>query len=401
MYKQFIFSFIEHYRNIGMFLGLTTEFFGMPFPGGTLISILGYSLLRRPDPSVGLTILFALGGSNFGSLLAYFIGARYGEAVVLRIGRHIHLTKAKLDSIKENFDKDKVPFLLFSRFIPGVMHAVPYLSGMSKVNFRKFMVYNFIGSVIWCASYFSIGYFMGENWRVVERIAKAYLLEILLLGLFVFAVIKYFNKYKKAVFLTAFPLFLFIKLAEDYVSRELTIFDETIYDYLKGFISKDLTLFMRAISNLGSPQVLFFISIVCFLVLRRHKFFRAYGSIIIINLIASSTLNELFKLVFHRQRPDILHLVKAAGYSFPSGHSMVSISFYGLLLYLYIINADKKPKKYIIITFLCSLIFLIGISRIYLGVHYASDVLAGFAAGLAWLTAFISIAKRYLRLKKI
>ena len=242
---------------------------------------------------------------------------------------------------------------------------------------------------------------IGENWIVIERITKAYLLIILILALFVFVVIKYFNKYRKAVFLTAFPLFLFIKLSEDYLRSELTIFDNAIYNFMERFISQDLTLMMKAISYLGSPQILIIFTLAFYLVFRKIKFFAYYRSIIVINLIVSSTLNNLFKVIFHRQRPDILQLVDVLGYSFPSGHSMVGLSFYGMLLYLYFVNAGSKWKKYAIIIFFCLLILSVGISRIYLGVHYASDVLAGFAAGLAWLTAFIPLAKRYLKLSKI
>lgn len=86
-------------------------------------------------------------------------------------------------------------------------------------------------------------------------------------------------------------------------------------------------------------------------------------------------------------------LVEESGYSFPSGHSFVSIAFYGFLIYLIINSKLKKQTKIVLSIVLASLILLIGISRIYLGVHYPSDVTAGFIGGAIYLMIFIEIVK--------
>ena len=114
---------------------------------------------------------------------------------------------------------------------------------------------------------------------------------------------------------------------------------------------------------------------------------------IALNLAIVSVLNEAFKVIFHRERPDILRLVEAGGFSFPSGHSMISMSFYGFIAYLFYANM-KSRWKYLIISMFSVIILLIGISRIYLGVHYASDVLAGFSAGLTWLAIFVMLINK-------
>ncbi|MCX7745781.1 MAG: phosphatase PAP2 family protein [Clostridia bacterium] len=114
---------------------------------------------------------------------------------------------------------------------------------------------------------------------------------------------------------------------------------------------------------------------------------------VLANLTASVLLNQIFKLLFHRPRPNVLRFVEIGGYSFPSGHSMAGISFYGFFIFL-CLKYLKDRSKYGIAGALGLLVMAIGISRIYLGVHYASDVLAGFSAGLAWLAVFIAITKR-------
>lgn len=109
-----------------------------------------------------------------------------------------------------------------------------------------------------------------------------------------------------------------------------------------------------------------------------------------VSLAGGWLLNTVLKEVFHRTRPDIEHLVAAGGYSFPSGHAMIATAFYGMLGYLIWLNLKRrdKPAWYVmVLTFI--LVVAIGTSRIYLGVHFPSDVIAGFAAGGVWLVACV------------
>lgn len=184
-------------------------------------------------------------------------------------------------------------------------------------------------------------------------------------------------------------LFLFAKLSEDLLFNELLLFDR-IATYVVRFFSSDrLTVIMKAISDLGSPLAFTVIGLAAMTYtwfVRRH----AWDTMLIpIVLVGGILLNEALKLLFHRQRPGLPHLVEASGLSFPSGHSMVSFSFYGLLAYLIWVNFSNRALKLVAVPIMTVLILAIGISRIYLGVHYPSDVLAGFAAGSFWLVACI------------
>jgi undecaprenyl-diphosphatase len=152
---------------------------------------------------------------------------------------------------------------------------------------------------------------------------------------------------------------------------------------------------MIVITYMGSAQTLILISVLNYLIVRKDKRYSLYGKVIAVNLGITWIFNEIFKVIFHRQRPDILRLVEAGGFSFPSGHSMVSISFYGLILYFVYKNIENGFIRYLLVAFLILLIVSIGISRVYLGVHYASDVLAGFSAGAAWLAVFIALVNKY------
>lgn len=117
---------------------------------------------------------------------------------------------------------------------------------------------------------------------------------------------------------------------------------------------------------------------------------------ILINLIIVTILNQGMKFILQRPRPTEYRIIEETGYSFPSGHSMVSMAFYGLLIYLIYKHIENKYLKWLLISILSLLIVLIGFSRIYLGVHYVSDVIAGFLFSIAYLILFIKLRKKYL-----
>lgn len=184
-------------------------------------------------------------------------------------------------------------------------------------------------------------------------------------------------------------LFGFAKLSEDLLANELLVFDVTVTAYVKSFGSSRVTQIMKVLSDLGSPTALtlFGIGIVLYTwLVRRH----IWDTVLVpIALLGGAILNTALKILFHRQRPGWPHLVEVTGLSFPSGHAMMSYIFYGLLIYLFWLNFSAKWLNRLFTVVFGLMALAIGISRIYLGVHYPSDVLAGFAAGSFWLMACI------------
>lgn len=184
-------------------------------------------------------------------------------------------------------------------------------------------------------------------------------------------------------------MFIFAKLAEEMLESELKLFDEIAYNIVRLISSPLTTNIMKEITQMGSPEVMIFLALVVWLYLAKIKNHFWDSNMVIIALAGSWLMNELLKWIFQRNRPEILRLVKATGYSFPSGHAMVSFAFYGMLAYLMWINLGNRKSRYFFTFIFLFLIFAIGLSRIYLGVHYLSDVLAGFAAGGIWLVGCI------------
>jgi undecaprenyl-diphosphatase len=142
---------------------------------------------------------------------------------------------------------------------------------------------------------------------------------------------------------------------------------------------------MRIISESATLPIFLLITIICiiFFTVKRMSFI--YSAALLINLIGSGLSAFLLKFVFRRQRPEFDKIAEAVGFSFPSAHSTVGLAFYGLLTYYIYININSKKNRFLIILVSISYIFLIGTSRIYLGVHYVSDVFAGYILGMIWL----------------
>lgn len=164
---------------------------------------------------------------------------------------------------------------------------------------------------------------------------------------------------------------------------KLNKIDDRVYNKIK--ITKIKTLIWRGITFFGSAKAIILFCIIFLLVLKDKKI----ATIIIICMLIEWGSTSLLKHTFKRPRPNINRLVEEKGYSYPSGHTMTSTIFYGFIIFLIIISNIILPLKIITIFLLILLILLIGYSRIYLGVHYFSDVIGAILFGNAYLLLYI------------
>jgi len=191
------------------------------------------------------------------------------------------------------------------------------------------------------------------------------------------------------LFLSLSFLFIFIQLADELLENELVLFDQVGTGLIRSWDFPHATEVMTGITMLGSAGVTSLIAGLLVLALAaRHKYFREATAIVVV-LAGAGIMNIMLKYGFQRDRPNIGSLLQVSGYSFPSGHAMIACAFYGLLAYLVWDNRECRRLKYILVPALAVLIAAIGVSRIYLGVHYPSDVVAGLAAGAFWLVLCI------------
>ena len=185
----------------------------------------------------------------------------------------------------------------------------------------------------------------------------------------------------------------FCALAEDVFNKEIMKGDIIGYKIISTFLISDFaTPIAKFITNFGGAIFLVIATITLFIVIKNKKI----GISILSNVAIVTVLNQLIKRILQRPRPTEYRIIEETGYSFPSGHSMTSMAFYGYLIYLIYKYVKNKYVKWISIVLLGILICSIGISRIYLGVHYTSDVLGGFLISVSYLVIYISAVNKFL-----
>ena len=195
------------------------------------------------------------------------------------------------------------------------------------------------------------------------------------------------KNYKWIIFFLFFVIFLAI--AEDVFEQEIFEFDSVVYNFLVNNRNEALNNFFKIITQFGSALVLIIITILCVIFIRDKK----YKILVPANLVTIAIINIVLKNFFLRPRPNELRLIEETGYSFPSGHAMASTAFYGLLIYIVHEKVENRILRNTICIMLGLLILLISISRIYVGVHYTSDVIAGTCFSIAYLILITRLIK--------
>lgn len=195
----------------------------------------------------------------------------------------------------------------------------------------------------------------------------------------------------KKILLIVIPIILFAFLAL-YIQAGYSIrFENWVYAEAVEHMNPFLTNIIRIITHLGDPIIVTSITILLVIIPKTRK---KVGYPMAAAVIVSEALNLILKEIFARQRPNILQLVNETTYSFPSGHAMINTTVY-TMLGIFAIKYIRSKKIKISVVIMCIIMpLIISFSRVYLGVHYAGDVLGGMLLGFA-VTVFI-----YALLKK-
>lgn len=159
------------------------------------------------------------------------------------------------------------------------------------------------------------------------------------------------------------------------------LFDTGIMEYVHSRITEFGQNFMKAVTTLGSVKFIIFITLALSIYFYRKK---DYEKLIFLLLatVGTSAINQVLKHIFTRTRPEMYFLIEETGYSFPSGHAMISMAFYTSMFYL--LRNKFFDNKGIFLALNILIVFLVGFSRIYLGVHWPTDILTGYLVAYAW-----------------
>ena len=176
----------------------------------------------------------------------------------------------------------------------------------------------------------------------------------------------------------------------------ISSFDEPIIDFVQGVEAPWLTTVMRMFTDIGSTTAVLVLGVVALGILLMKEY-RSQAILFVIALAGTGILNQTLKLIFKRERPDLNRLIDIGGYSFPSGHTMIAFSLYTILTYIIWRNLKSSWSRIGIAVLAVFMIIMIAVSRIYLGVHFPSDIVGGFLASSVFLFLIIGIYQRFQR----
>lgn len=182
-------------------------------------------------------------------------------------------------------------------------------------------------------------------------------------------------------------LLLFAWLGEEVLEGDTLAFDNAVREYIHSFSSGWLTALFQAVTFCGSTIFLSIVSVVVIALFLR-KSHKHSASLFIVTMVGAVVLNFVLKISFVRERPlPYFDTALPTSYSFPSGHALYAVCFYGSLAWIYAAHEHRLVRQSVGWSSAAIVVVMIGLSRIYLGVHYPSDVIAGFAAAIVWVTA--------------
>jgi membrane protein DedA with SNARE-associated domain/membrane-associated phospholipid phosphatase len=406
---------LESYGYYVVALIVFVEGAGIPLPGETILLLAG-AYAGAGNLDVRGVILAAALGAIGGDNLGYFLGWRGGRALLVRYGHALHVGESHLARAEAFYARHGTKTVFFARFIAVLRTLSSLLAGANRMPYRRFAPWNAAGGIVWAVVIGSLGSLFGSQWRQVAHWIGRIGVLLALTALVVVLVLMFRRRSRAAGGLVPFVRARFSP--KGYLGLQLTI--GVLLVVLAGIVfsgvarivrhtpaawidrtlaaavappSGGLTSLMAAASFVGKPGVILLLAtgLAAFFAYRRQ------GSDVVLVALAvggAEGLNPLLKLLFARHRPGLADLVT---YSFPSGHATGSMALFGLLAYLALRAGGPVWRRALAVGGALVAVFLIGASRVYLGEHYPTDVVGGWAVGLVWLASAITAIETWRR----
>lgn len=427
-------------------LAETVLLLGLFLPGSALLLMMGM-LAGQGYFDIGDLLLFAIAGAILGDNINYYLGQRYGRQW-LREDRWF-LKSGHVAKMETFFRQHGGKSVFLSRFVPSAKELMPFIAGMVGMKRRSFIIWNLLGAIGWGLQWIIPGYLFSQS----LSLAQAWLSGVGILLLVLVAVILMFYAIRWSLMQFGPSGFLFLRsilaslgialrendkvvrlarrfpgttgflrrrldrahwrglpltltgvtgvyilalfggLAEDVVMGEAVVMLDTRVNNLLASLRTPLfNHVFYAITSLGFWLVIACGTAAAIFVL----WYRRKAELILpltISIVSCQLLTYLGKLAFHRLRPEG-GVLDPFGYSFPSGHASISLALYGFCCFLGMQFTQRWSTRINLLLLGALIAFLIGFSRLYLGVHYLSDVLAGYLVGT--LSLALGISSTYL-----
>ncbi len=427
----------------------SSAFLGLILPGETMVVLAGF-LSSQGYLKLGDCVWIIMLAAILGDSLGYFFGSTIGKHYFEKHKRLLFLKRKHIRKTNVYFQHHGGKTVFFSRFVSILREAAPFAAGIAEMPFRKFFLYNAPGGILWTLTFLLLGYYFGQSWQLIEKwLGRAGLFLFLLalvivLFIYLYRIISrrkveitlWFKHFGRAFisvfqireFITIHPaiaVFFRLKLSPKFYlvlhlliglmfsAGFIWIFGRIVVNVLSGnpFVYLDrwvqnqilyfqtpfVTTFMKIVTRFGSGLIILIGSVFGIIYFYLNRKF-AELVIYLVTIIGGSVLVLVLKDAIHRPRPVVLvPLLHVQGWSFPSGHAMMSVVFWGIATYFLIRHQNSWNIRVFFVLALGFLISLISFSRLYLQVHYLSDIIGGISGGLLWLVFAITALEVYQR----
>ncbi len=434
---------LEQYGYVFVAFLVMLEGFGVPVPGETALVTASAFAAQGRLAIAGVVVASSI-GSILGGTGGYWIGRTGGLAFLQRHGRWIRVDAAKLGRAQGFFDRHGALTVFTGRFVALLRILAAVLAGVARMPFPLFSLYNALGGICWSIVFGGLGYAFGRNLPRLESIlgrASIVLAVLFALGLALFALRRrlgwtgagvrrdaraawhrlvgaaslqrltessprltgflrsrftpgeYLGLHLTVGLLLSLLSVVLIALLSTEVARKdaaLTHLDLTLAARLHEHATPIGIATWNTISALGSIPAMSAIGVgVSLILMLRGQRLPAVGWVV--GLAGGGLLDTLLKKLVHRPRPEweTVYATEPT-WSFPSGHALGALIGYGMIAYFIILLVPRRWARVLTAIIAVAVVVFIAYSRLYLGVHYLSDILGGLAAGTLWLSACIS-----------
>lgn len=380
----FLISFFESIPIIGFFI-----------PGSLIIVFFGF-LTKLGYLSVPKLVVLVFFGTLAGDILSFYLGRRYGYELIYRYGKYFYFKIEYVEKVKQFIGNHTGKSLVFGKFNSITRSLVSYIIGASAIRKDSFLYFVFIGSFFFSTFHVFLGYLFAKGYEFVSDYAGYISLIAIIVSVVIIFLYNFINKYHHVfsrynlytLTVNLLALYSFAKITEAVVNNEYILkADIVVSDWLwvvrNEFLDNLLTLF----THFADAKIIgfLFLNVVVFLFIKKRNG-DIYFSFVVLG--GAYLLREMFKWLIERPRP-LYGIVESSGFSYPSGHSIGIIVFFLLLLYFFDGSFRLKYQRNLFRLFSIVAIFAVGFSRIYLHVHWFTDVLGGYSLGIFWFTLIL------------
>lgn len=411
---------IIQYGYVGLYVILLVSILGIPLPDEFLLTYVGFlSFSGQLNPV--LAILAAAMGSITGITISYVLGRFFEAKVLIYLKRHAG--GERLGKVLNWYQRHGGKLLTVGYFIPGVRHLSGYIAGLSRLEYRNFAFYSYLGALLWTSLFIELGRSLGSRWKMILPILHRYslLLGAIAVVLFLAFYLLYKNHERWGAWLTDevlrlpdrylslskrrlliavggitfLALFIFLmSLIQDFVAHDVAEFDEFVASWLELVSPPWVIHFMQHINALGTHVMILGVYLVSVLILGRVTKRWAHVFPLTLAWGGGTIIDHLFRFIFRGENINVFD--NLVPFQVPNtGFLLAGLSFYVVLGYL--IGRESKLSTQLFLflgEFL--LMVLLGLSLIFLKIHTPSAVVTALTVGCLWALVCVFLYEFYL-----